>query len=678
MGDTGAGTITSTKDFTKTPSGLQKRWMLEISAAKENCKEWHKQAEDANKRYLGGATNEAIKSRLNLFHANINIVLAILYGQVPKVDVSRRFDDANDDVARVSSEALQRHLNMDIEDDADDFTREVRDVLQDWKITGLGVARLRYEVEMEMGEETPAIQDEQTGEELAPAIPAQEQKTSEDICTDYVYWRDFLWSPARRWKEVRWVAFRVEMTRDDAAKRFGQKIAARLPLQNRNPSKRNTNDDQVKDAWSRVELWEIWSKEDETVYWFCEGFDRILDQKEDPMELEGFFPCPRPLISNTTTSKLIPKPDLELDKHLYDEIDDLADRLRKLVKMARLTGAYNKSTPELGRILEEAYEGQLVPVSGWAALMENGGIAGAIQFTPLDMIVKAIEVLTTKLAEKINLLYQATGLSDIVRGEASQKATATEQRLKAGFASTRLQTDQDEVSRFASDLQRLRAEIISKHYDAKTIVDRSNMERVEVVPDPTDPTKKVPNLPLIQKAVELIKSDFWQYRIEVKSDAIALRDYAALKQERVEAIGSLASLFAQAVPMIQIYPQAAPFMLEIGKWLIAATKGSQQLEASFDRFADQVEAAANQPKPPPPPDPKLQAAQVKAQAEMGKAQASVQQTQVDGAVHVQKARMDLTVAQQKHQMDMAKMAAQTEAEAARAAAAFANPPPGKA
>ena len=42
--------------------------------------------------------------------------------------------------------------------------------------------------------------------------------------------------------------------------------------------------------------------------------------------------------------------------------------------------------------------------------------------------------------EKIALLFQVTGMSDIMRGQASQKATATEQRIKAGFASTRVQT----------------------------------------------------------------------------------------------------------------------------------------------------------------------------------------------------------------------------------------------
>ena len=670
MADDGGG-IVSESEFKKTPTGAYRKWLLELQAAEEDRKKWREQADKADKRYKGEGEGVE-RTRLNLYHANINIVLAILFGQVPKTDVSRRFDDANDDVARVSAEALQRHLNMDIEDDADDFTSEVRDVLQDWKIGGLGQARLVYEAEFETVPEDTSAE---------PFIPQHDVKTAERIITAYVHAEDFMWSPCKRWKEVRWIAFGNDLSRDQLVKRFGKKLGIAIPL-DRQKKDSGMGEDEVKEAWSRGRVWEIWNKEDRTVYWISKGHPKILDSKPDTMQLKGFFPCPRPLVSNTTTKKFMPKPDLEIDRHLYDEIDDLADRLRKLVRRAELKFAYNKSFPDLGRIIEEAKEGQGVAVGNWNALAEKGGLSKQLEFMPLDQIVKAIEILTTKLVEKIQLLYQATGLSDIVRGEQTRQETATTSRLKAGFASTRLQTDQDEVSRFASDLQRLRAEIISKHYDPKTIIERSNLERTELIDAPQpppmpgappQPPKKVPNMELIQAAVELIKSDFWQYRIEVKSDAIALRDYAALKQERVEAIGALAALFQQSIPMVQIFPQSAPFILEIGKWLIAATKGSQQMEAIFDRFADQAEAVAAAPKPPGPPDPKLMAAQVKAQAETDKAQAQQKQTAIDGQVHVEKAAMDLGVARQQHQLDMEKMAAQVEAEAQRAALARQQP-----
>ncbi|HET6485066.1 MAG TPA: hypothetical protein VFH83_01525, partial [Spirochaetia bacterium] len=176
------------------------------------------------------------------------------------------------------------------------------------------------------------------------------------------------------------------------------------------------------------------------------------------------------------------------------------------------------------------------------------------------------------------------------------------------------------------------------------------------------PPRMVPNVQLIEKAVQLIKEDFPSYRIEIKADSVALRDYASMKQERVEAIQALTSIFQTGMPMVQaLGPKCAQFLLEVGKWLLASTKGSQQIEGVFDRFATELEAMANQPPPPPPPDPKMQAAQVKAQAEMGKAQANQQQTQLDTQAHVVKTGMDMQVARTEHQMAMEKLAAETQA-----------------
>ena len=174
---------------------------------------------------------------------------------------------------------------------------------------------------------------------------------------------------------------------------------------------------------------------------------------------------------------------------------------------------------------------------------------------------------------------------------------------------------------------------------------------------------------LIEQAVQLIKDDFPSYRIEIKADSVALRDYAAMKQERVEAIGALTQIFQAGVPLVQeLGPKAVPFLLEVGKWLLAATKGSQQIEGVFDRFVAEAEKAAAAPSPAPQPDPKLQAAQVKAQAEIGKAKVGIQQTQIDAQAHVAKTKMDLQAAQAQHGMEMQKLAAETQASIHKQAA----------
>ena len=46
--------------------------------------------------------------------------------------------------------------------------------------------------------------------------------TYEEVCWDYVHWRDFRHSPSRVWQEVRWVGCLVLMTMDEGVERFGE------------------------------------------------------------------------------------------------------------------------------------------------------------------------------------------------------------------------------------------------------------------------------------------------------------------------------------------------------------------------------------------------------------------------------------------------------------------------
>jgi len=642
-----ADSIHSKQQFADTPEGLQRRWELEIASAEENLKDWWKDAEACVDRYLSQKASgvKSTAARLNLYHQNVDTEISVMFGQVPKTDVSREYADPDDDEARVGAEMLERVLNEDCDDDGESETEETKESLQDYKIVGLGVARCRYETGPEhvlpgkpaitrpqldpMGQPVLDEQGQPAMQVLAPEVPDKVYRPEEKVIFEHVYWKDFLYSPCRSWKKCRWVAFRVEMTRDQLVERFGD-IGKQVPLEARTATKGNKReDDALKDAWSRASVWEIWDKDDRRVLWFVKGFYAILDVKPDPLGLKRFWPCPKPLFANLTTRKLIPRPSLKISEDLHDEIDELAQRLRNLVKQAKVAWAYNAGFPDLGRIFEEAEEGEGVAVEGWNTLAEKGGPAGQMQFMPLDEIIKAIQALSTVIQQKIAMLYQVEGLSDIVRGQGLAQQTASEAKLKAGFASTRLQTEQDRIASFATEMARIKAEIVSKHFAETTLIERSNIQRTE-------------DAATALAGAQIIQSNLWQYRIQVQADSIALRDYAALKQERVETIGALSQLLSTGAPLVQMTQGAATgFLLEVGKWLLAATKGSQQMEAIFDRFVTQAEQQASGPRPPPPPDPKLQAAQVKAQAEQFKARADVVGTVMDTRARVAEHQMDM-------------------------------------
>ena len=555
----------------------------------------------------------------------------MMFGQTPSVQVDRRFQDTEDDVARVSTLILERILNTDIESEGSEgFSEALQYALDDRLLPGLGVCRVRYDFEAE--ERTQQVL-EATEEGESYMEEKYEEVTDEWVPIEYVNWRDFKWSAgARIWSEVRWVAFRTCLPRYKVEERWGVKKAAQL---NYKTEKRDNNDDPDQASPQQVaEIWEIWCKESEKLYWYTDGYDNLLGSEDDPLELEGFYPMPPPLMANLTTNALVPVPDFYFAQDLYTEVDLIESRISILTRAVKAVGVYDKSAEGVKRMFQEGVDNDLIPVDNWAMFAEKGGLRGQIDWMPLDAIVGAIQQLQGLRDNTIQLLYQSTGLSDILRGASSgDRVSATEQGLKAKFASIRIQAMQDEFAQFATGLQKLKAEIISKHYSPETIVKQSNIAFT-------------PDAEFAPDAVALIKDDeqaIW--RIEVRPESVAMVDYAQMKQDRVEFIQSLALFMQSSAPLASLDPGVTPYLIEMLKWGLAGFKGSQQIEGVLDRAVNQaVESQKKKAQEPPEKSPE----EKKMEAEAQKSQAEFQQ-------EMQKMQMEF-------QNDMKELAAKSQAE----------------
>jgi hypothetical protein len=611
------------REFPDTPRGWAERWGIEFGKAKEWHRRWKKRGDVANNRYLlesgnqSGVDQENSANRLALFSSNINTLMSMLYGKVPQVSVDRRYQDPEDQIGRVASEMATRILNADIEEAGEDFSTILRSCLQDRLLPGLGCARVRYDFD--------EAEDEDEEDEVVHSAKAEEWV--EDV---YVPWEDVIWSPSRYWKENRWIAFRLYKDKEEVKELLAgiedaEEIADELPYTSKAPQ---DSDKQTSETWDKCEIWEIWDKQHKKVWWFVEGHDRTLKSVDDPLELDGFFPCPPFFIANTTTKRYVPKSDYDFAASLYREIDQLEIRISLLTTAVKVVGVYDKKAgQDIGRLVNETAENKLIPVDAWAAFQERGGIKGSIEFLPIEDVVNAIQVLQDQQSKRIEQLFQVTGMADIMRGQAEGdgRVSATEQQIKVKFASVRVQSIQDEFTRFATDLQKLRFEVICKHFDIETIIRNSNMLQTA-------------DAQLCVQAAELLKNtEVAKWRIQIQPESMAMVDYAQLKQERTEYINSLGIFLQSSFPIAEKFPQAAPILMELLKWGLAGFKGSKQIEGVIDRAM----AAMEKSGAPPPPDPEQQ-----------KIQAEMQQNQ------------------QKHQLDMEKMQAQVAADRQRDQAEF--------
>ena len=657
--DTSA-TIDSRSDFQKNAAGLQKRWTTEIDAAEADIKKFWRRADEIVGKLVDKRAEDRPQKRaykISLFASNTATQRAMLYGQEPEVVVDRRFMDANDDEARVAGEMLERILNGDMAYSSDPYANAIGKALDDRLTIGMGNCRIVYEAKYEPVPGKPAVTGPhpETGEvvELAPEVPESERVVHESCRAYYVSWRDQLWSISRTWEEVRWWAFRSFLTRDEMKERFGEQMAKLVTYsRTKKDSAGWAQEDALqKDPWQRCEVWEIWSKEDKKVYWWTRGFRQILDMQDDPYELEDFWPFPQPMFANLTTSRLMPTADYSLAQDLYDEYEVVSTRIRQLVKACKVVGIYNSALGvSVKRLFNETFDQDLIPVEAWAVMAEKGGLRGNMEFMPLEIIVATLDRLVAYRQELKATLDEITGMGDVIRGAGMYVGqgpmTATEASAKTHFASLRMQALQDEFARFASELQSLKGEIVCKHYSTETILNMSNIQRTFNSPEE------------VQRALQLLQSDYFNYRVAVKSEKLAMTDFARQKNERVTWMQALGGLITSSAPLMQQSPQMVPFILEAVKWTMASFEGSADIQGVLDQaIAEQVKMAQQQQMQGTPPDPKLMAAQAKAQVDMQKAQfdhqAKMQQTQLEAATRQQEIQAET-------QSDREKQAAQAQ------------------
>ena len=643
----------------KTSLQWKHHWDKELEAEDKRNREWRKQADQIQKRYQDRRRDQGpmynaggAEFRVNLFHSNIFTLMSYMYGRIPKVDCSRRFTDANDDVGRIAGNILERLLNTSIEADQEDFTSVMRGTLEDWLVPGIGIAKVRYDYEEKVTKVDAKTQMTSGG--VAVEIEGYEERelVYEEAAVDYIHWRDFRWGYGRRWKDLPWISFDVYMDKEAATARFGKETANKLTYEKRSPHdpKADTESQAVADPTDKALVTEIWCSTANAVFWYHKKTEKMVDMKEDPLGLNGFFPAPKPLIANNSTTLFQPQPFFMLAQDLYNEVDQLSTRINIITNAVKVVGVYDKTVNGVKMMLQQSIENDLVPIDNYAMLGEKGGIRGVVDFWPVEEIVKTLSTLREMRREAIDLLYQVTGLSDILRGGAEQYTGVGTQKLKAQFGSVRVQYLQEEFARFGSDLLTIRAEVISKHFDKNTIIKDSNILRSYDGQEED-----------LGEAVALVKDyDEARWRVEIKPESMAMIDWTQMKIDRTEFLNALATFLQSMGPIVEAVPGSMPYMLELLKWGISGFKGGQEIESVMDRAIKDAIENPPQQKQQGDESGKLALEQAKTQ---GKLEINQQKFSQDMMKQADKARKEMEKMLNQFQMELQKIAAETRADA---------------
>ena len=583
-----AGQIETTADLgADKPDVVATRWLREIDLANSHEKTWRERAQKIVEKYRDEQERSASDSnqRFNILYANTEVLKGALYSRVPIPDCRRRFLD-KDPVGRIGAQVLQRSLTYS--NDCDELNGTLKASVEDMVLPGRGQARVRYVPTME-------------GDEVI----------YEEVRAEYVEWEMFRYSPAKRWSKVRWVAFGELLTREDLRTQFPD-VADKVTLDWMPKGKEDTEENQL---FKRALVWTIWNKTDRKVYVVSTGYkDAPLKVAPDPLRLEHFFPCPPPLYDISNTNSLIPIPEYAIYQDQAMQLEDIENRISVLTEALRRRGVYDSSIPELQN-LAKGGDNEFVPVPEYAKFMDKGGLEAAFQELPIEGLAKVLVQLMDQAERKKAAIYELIGLSDIMRGTSKATETLGAQQLKSQYGEIRIGPRQGEVQRFARDLMRLKAEIISEHFKPETLalttgfdmfmtVAEKQQAQALIAPPPAAPgmppaQPPAPPDPLLveklarptwDEVMQILRSDKLRgFRIDIETDSTIKPQADEEQKNRIDLLTACSGFLEKAGPAVQAGMMPVKVATQLLMFGVRAFRTGPELEETLDEWAEEAQ-----------------------------------------------------------------------------------------
>lgn len=665
---------------TKTKQGeaLRKEgaaWLDRIKAATKAEKEWMDDAEKATKAYTGETKGqEGVSAQLgktydfNILFSNVETIVPAVINSPPAPDIRRRFAD-DDPAAKDVSELLERAIRIQIDDSK--LQVELEAEAQDIFLAGRGVIRLRFKSdfvkdakdELETGsggqagsvlraepdsdgygadQSMPMVA--QPGGQPGPAPAPAERLANERITFEAVSWRDYRHGPAKRWDERPWEAFRFCITREDEAESFDPDLIQTQLDENEYKTRSGATDE--------LTGWEIWCKKTRKVH-FVDEDGIMLKTVDDPLDLTQFFSTATPAQAIEVTGRLKPVNPFSIYSNLADELDLTTKRINLITDEMRVKGWYSGDAGDIANMLN-AKDVEFVPIKDAEIWAQNGGLANAVAWWPIEKFVVVLKELYAAREQTKQAIYEITGISDIVRGASKSNETLGAQQIKTQWGSLRIQKMQRMLERTARDLFVMMAEIIPSKFSFETL---QKMTGIQLIPTEQDMTPvvppQVPQMPdgappeaqqqaqaVMQQAQEAEKARqkklakmqaiqrllgeplAMMYRIDVESDSTVKADLSRQKAESAEFLTGAASYFQAVGPLVQEGAMPMDAAVEIFAANARLFNLGKSVEDTLDKMITDAKAKAGQPAPPNPE-------QQKAEAEAKAREQEAQQKQRD-------------------------------------------------
>ena len=534
--------------------------------------------------------------------------------------------------------------------------------------------------------------DIETDEQGPFVTKSSELLDYEEVCDDYVSWQDWGCNAgARTWAEVYLVWRKAYLTRDELHERFdrtiGKEAVDSIPLDFEPKFDDKKKQEETKELFKKATVYEIWDKSTKKAVWVHQNYENsVLDEMDDPLGLDDFFPCPKPMWATTTNNTLIPVPDYVMYQDQAEEINDLTNRIAILEKAIRARGLYPGNVDAFRQLLTMADDNDMVAIDqaqiAALATMNVGDISKIVYFWPVDVVVGAVKTLVELRKQLIEDVYQISGIGDVLRGQTDPSETATAQELKSQWGSLRVKDKQQEVQRFARDMLRIKFQIIFNKYEDDTIwliTDAMNIPDIQKagkaavqqfqqqqqqaatmaqaaqmqgLPPPMGGNMPPPSPEMLRQveqqgqkeafgqALALLRDQAMRaFRVDVETDSTVAPDDNAEKRNTTEFITAIGTFFKEIAPVVATPggKAFAPFFGEVLMYAARRFKAAQSMETTLETA---IQAFSQMPAQPQGNDAQAQADMEAEKTKQMGIQQKAQDTQINAGLEAQRLTLD--------------------------------------
>lgn len=658
---------------------LGAKWMDRIRAAEKREENWLKDAEAAEAAYTSDRnSNYGSVPEFNILHSNVETIVPSVYNSTPVPDIREKWpapqpvapqpppgmmppppmpqgmppgmggmrpgmpgmapqmprppmampapppDTTNKDVA----ELLERAITVQIDDNALDTEMEA--AAQDGFLAGRGLVRVKLDADVEtfteirqsIGPDGMVVEEEFEGQTVS----------NERVRYEAVPWRDYREGPAKRFDAVPWVAFRHIVADDEIKGRFDVAMIDAQSL-----------DDEPQDGEQPAErtVWEIWCKTKREVLFVRESDGVILQRSDDPLGLKGFFPIPEPIQPIKVTGKRVPFSPYEVYRKQAEELDSVTKRIKAITSGLKVRGGVAGDMENI-KAVAEAGDNELVAIENVEGLAVTGGLDKAIIWWPVDKAIQVLRELYIARDQIKQLIYEITGISDIIRGASNANETATAQQIKTQWGSVRIKKMQRLVERHVRDLFVLTSEVIANNFTIQTL-------------------KEVTGMDVTAEMVAVLEGGLKQHRIDIESDSTVRADLSRARGEMEGFLRGTAEFFGAMAPVVQQAPQMAEPITGLYSTFARQFNLGKQAEDAIDQMGKIAKGAGSGGRP----DPRAAEAKAEAQAKQAEIQSKGEEAKARMQLEGQKAQADMQSRQAEMQMKAQEVQSRAQLEMAK-------------